>query len=96
MDDLPGSGGVARGTLGSQPGGPAGGDSSARWASPCTLREERGCLITIKYLGIRLSFQKIARFGSRKAKISPYQNNFSMKLHGMKSWKFLSLAVLNY
>ncbi len=41
MDDQPGSGGVARGTLGSQPGGPAGGDSSARWASPCTLREER-------------------------------------------------------
>ncbi len=41
MDDLPGSGGVARGTQGSQPGGPAGGDSSARWASPCTLREQR-------------------------------------------------------
>jgi hypothetical protein len=46
MDDLPGSDGGARGTLGSQPGGPAGGDSSARWAYPCTLRSE-DCLITI-------------------------------------------------
>jgi hypothetical protein len=41
MDDLPGSGGGARGTQGSLPGGPAGEDSSARWASPCTLRSER-------------------------------------------------------
>ena len=48
---------------------------------------QRGCLI-ITF--VRLSFKKIARFGSRKAKISHYQNHLSKKTSWNEELEVLS------